>query len=160
MAPCLGSEENGCVTMDGQDPKLADILSALNNALQVALLLVELDPAVQHAGADATQIRDAVFRAATAAHDLRLMTQTEGDAQWSQSNHMCFARLSASHANMIEYGVRQTEEAMRFTRAAATGSLTEFEVEAFRRSMVECLGKWKARRDFAGRALTQAQGAA
>jgi len=146
--------------MAGQDPQLADVISVLNNALQVALLLVELDPAIRHAEADPAQIRDAVFRAATAAHDLRLLTQTEGDAQWSQSNHMCFARLSASHANMIEYGVRQTEDVMRFTRAVATGSLTEFEVEAFRRSMVERLGKWKARRDFAGRALTQAKGAA
>ena len=64
--------------MAGQGPKLADVISVLNDALQVALLLMELDPATQHAAADAAQIRDAVFRAATAAHDLRLMTQTEG----------------------------------------------------------------------------------
>jgi hypothetical protein len=64
--------------MAGQDSKLADVISVLNNALQVALLLVERDPAIQHAGADAAQIRDAVFRAATAAHDLWLMTHTEG----------------------------------------------------------------------------------
>ena len=65
--------------MTGQDPKLADVISVLNDALQVALLLVEeRDPAIQHAGADVAQIRDAVFRAATAAHDLRLMTQTDG----------------------------------------------------------------------------------
>ena len=65
--------------MAGQDPELADVISVLNDALQVALLLVEeRDPAVRHAGADAAQIRNAVFRAATAAHDLRLMTQTEG----------------------------------------------------------------------------------
>jgi hypothetical protein len=64
--------------MAGQDPKLADVISVLNDALQVALLLVELDPAVQHAEADAAQIRDAVFRAVTAANDLRLMTQMEG----------------------------------------------------------------------------------
>jgi hypothetical protein len=64
--------------MAGQDPKLADVISVLNNALQVALLQVERDPAIQHAGADAAQIRDAVFNAATAAHDLWLMTQTDG----------------------------------------------------------------------------------
>ena len=64
--------------MTGQDPKLADVVSVLNDALQVALLLVERDPAIQHAAADAAHIRNAVFRAATAAHDLRLMTQTEG----------------------------------------------------------------------------------
>jgi uncharacterized protein YgbK (DUF1537 family) len=62
--------------MAGQDSKLAGVISVLNDALQVALLLVERDPATQHAGADA-QIRDAVFRAATAAHDLWLMTHTE-----------------------------------------------------------------------------------
>jgi hypothetical protein len=64
--------------MAGQDLKLADVISVLNDALQVALLLVERDPGIQHAGADAPQIRDAVFRAATAAHDLWLMTQAEG----------------------------------------------------------------------------------
>jgi hypothetical protein len=74
----LRPKEKGCVAMARQDPKFADVISVLNDALQVALLLVELDPALQHAGADAAQIRDAVFRAATAAHDLRLMTQTEG----------------------------------------------------------------------------------
>ena len=63
--------------MAGQDSKLAGVISVLNDALQVALLLVERDRAIQHVGADAAQIRDAVFRAATAAHDLWLMTQTE-----------------------------------------------------------------------------------
>ena len=58
-----------------QDAKLAEVISVLNNALQVALLLVEGNSAKQHAGANAAQIRDAVFKAATAAHDLRLMTQ-------------------------------------------------------------------------------------
>jgi uncharacterized protein YgbK (DUF1537 family) len=64
--------------MARQDSKLADVISVLNDALQVALLLVvERDPAIQHAGADAAHIRDAVFKAAIAAHDLWLMTQTE-----------------------------------------------------------------------------------
>jgi hypothetical protein len=144
--------------MADQDPGLADILSVLNNALQVALLRVEL-AIQQHAEADSAQLQDAVSRAAKAAHDLRLMTQPDGDAQWSQGNQTRFARLSASHADMIEDGVRQTEDAMRFTQAVATGSPGEFEVERFRRSMVERLSKWKARRDFTVRA-PQAQGAA
>jgi hypothetical protein len=55
------------------------------------------------------QLQDAVSRAARAAHDLRLMTQPERDAQWS---------------------VRQTEDVMRFTQAVATGSPGEFDVEA------------------------------
>jgi hypothetical protein len=146
------------VTMAEHDPELAEILSVLNNALQVALLRVEL-AIQQHAEADSAQLQDAVFRAATAAHDLRLMTQPEGDAQWSPSHHARFVGLSASHAGMIEDGVRQTEDAMRFTQAVATGSLGEFEVERFRRSMVERLGKWKGRRDFTVRA-PQAKGAA
>jgi hypothetical protein len=144
--------------MADHDRELADILSLLNDALQVALLRVEL-AIQQHAEADSAQLQDAVFRAATAAHDLRLMTQPEGDAQWSQSNHASFVRLSASHADMIEDGVRQTEDAMRFTQAVAAGSPGEFEVERFRRSMAERLSKWKARRDFTVRA-PQAEGAA
>ena len=145
--------------MADHDPELADILSALNDALQVALLRVEL-AIQQHAEADPAQLHDAVSRAAAkAAHDLRLMTQPDADAQWSQSDQTRFARLSASHADMIEDGVRQTEDAMRFTQAVATGSPGEFEVERFRWSMVERLGKWKARRDFTVRA-PQAQGAA
>jgi hypothetical protein len=154
----LRPNEKGCLTMADQDPQLADILSVLNDALQVALLRVEL-AIQQHAEADSAQLQDAVSRAARAAHDLRLMTQPAGEAPWSESNQTRFARLSASHADMIEDGVRQTEDAMRFTQAVATGSPGEFEVERFRRSMVERLGKWNARRDFTVRA-PQAEGAA
>ena len=153
-----GRKKKGVVTMADHDPELADVLSVLNDALQVALLRVEL-AIQQHAEADSAPLQDAVFRAVTAAHDLRLMTQPEGDAWPSPSNHARFARLSASHGDMIEDGVGQTEHAMRFTQAVATGSPGEFEVERFRRSMVERLGKWKARRDFTVRA-PQAKGAA
>ena len=146
------------VKMADDNRELADILSVLNDALQVALLRVEL-AIQQHAEADSAQLQDAVSRAARAAHDLRLMTQPDGDAQWSQSNHARFARLSASHADMIEDGVRQTEDAMRFTQTVAADSPGEFEVERFRRSMAERLSKWKARRDFTVQA-PQAKGAA
>jgi hypothetical protein len=81
--------------MADRDPELDDILSVLNNALQVALLRVEL-AIRQHAEADSAQLKDAVSRAARAAHDLRLMTQPGGDVHWSQSNHASFVRLSAS----------------------------------------------------------------
>jgi hypothetical protein len=124
-----GTGKNG-ITMAGPDPELADILTVLDDALQVALLRVEL-AIQQHAEADTAQLQDAVSRAATAAHDLRLMTQPDGDAQWSQSSHARLAQLSASHAEMIEDGVRQSEDAMRFTQALATGSPGEFEVERF-----------------------------
>jgi hypothetical protein len=96
-----------------QDSKLADVISVLNSALQVALLLVEeQDPAIQHAGIDAAQIRDAVFRAATAVHGLRLMTQTEG-LRYSPA---------AATARDAEVPSRGKDTAKRVAAGAAVGA--------------------------------------
>jgi hypothetical protein len=95
-----------------QDPELADVICVLNDALQVALLLVERDSSAQHAGANAAQIRDAVFKAATAAHDLRLMTQTE--------DHRNYAVAAA--ALDAEVSSRGQDAARKVSAAAAVGA--------------------------------------
>ena len=97
--------------MAGHDSKLAGVISLLNDALQVALLLVEGDRATRHRAADA-QIRDAVFRAATAAHDLWLITQTE-EGRYS---------LVAATARDAEVPSRGKDTARKVGAGAAVGA--------------------------------------
>ena len=53
-------------------PTNPEIIDRLTNALQSALMLaVRLEPDLQQAARDATQLVEAVSKAASAAHDLR-----------------------------------------------------------------------------------------